>query len=95
MTIALIAAGFLIMAYSTFFGYQLKSRASGGLIGTRLTQLLAMIAAFALSYLVVGALTFGRPADSSMLILSVILLLGAVFVILVLNLVRDVLGTLE
>ena len=35
--------------------YQLKSQASGGLIGTRLTQL------FALSDLMVGALTFGRP----------------------------------
>ncbi|WP_309569959.1 hypothetical protein [Deinococcus sp.] len=95
MTLALIFVGFILMAFNTSFGCRLRRKATGGLIGDRLTQMLAMIALFALGYLAVGVLVFGRRGVSSMLTLSGILLAGAEFVTLVLTLVRDVLSPLD
>jgi hypothetical protein len=73
----------------------MKGKAPGGVIGERLTQLNLFILLFALGYLVVGVLTWIRPVDALLLIVSLILLFGAIFVLLVLRLVQAVLAALE
>ncbi|RDI95803.1 hypothetical protein DV704_05900 [Meiothermus sp. QL-1] len=94
LTITLLA-GLLLMFYNVYLGLQLKARAPGGVIGERLGQLNLLIGFFALGYLAVGLLTWGRPADTPLLLLGLILLFGAVFVLLVLRLVAAVLDALE
>jgi vacuolar-type H+-ATPase subunit I/STV1 len=94
MVQALLVLGFLLMLYNTYAGFQLKGKAPGGVIGERLTQLNLFILLFALGYLVVGVLTWSRPVDT-LLIVSLILFFGAVFVLLVLRLVQAVLAALE
>ncbi|MCS7059150.1 MAG: hypothetical protein NZL94_09760 [Meiothermus sp.] len=83
------------MLYNAYVGFRMKSRVPGGIIGERLTQLNSFIVLFALGYLAAGLLTWGRPADSLLLIMGLILLLGAVFVWLVLRLVEAVLAAVE
>lgn len=95
MVLALLALGLTVMIFNVFSGTALRRSTSGGLIGERLTQLLAMIVMFALGYLGVGVMTFGQPDDTSLTVLAVILLLGALFVTLVLRLVRDVVQALN
>ena len=95
MVLALLALGLTVMIFNVFSGTALRRSTSGGLIGEGLTQLLAMIVMFALGYLGVGVMTFGQPDDTSLTVLAVILLLGALFVTLVLRLVRDVVQALN
>ncbi|GHF93072.1 hypothetical protein GCM10017783_01190 [Deinococcus piscis] len=82
------------MVYNLFSGSQLRREIQGGVIGLRLSQLLAMILMFALGYLAATVLALGQPENSSLLVLAVILLLGAAFVTLVLRLIRDVIAAL-
>jgi hypothetical protein len=91
----IVFAGFALMLYNVYFGFRMKSQAPGGIIGERLVQLNSFIALFALGYLAVGLLTWGRPADPLLLITGLILLFGAVFVWLVLRLVEAILAALE
>jgi vacuolar-type H+-ATPase subunit I/STV1 len=95
MVQALVVLGFLLMLYNTYTGFQMKSKAPGGVIGERLTQLNLFILLFALGYLAVALLTWSRPVDTLLLIVSLILFFGAVFVLLVLRLVQAVLAALE
>jgi hypothetical protein len=95
MVQVLLVLGFLLMLYNTYTGLQMKGKAPGGVIGERLTQLNLFILLFALGYLVVGVLTWSRPVDALLLIVSLILLFGAIFVLLVLRLVQAVLAALE
>ncbi len=95
MVQVLLAIGVLLMLYNTYVGFGLKGKAPGGIIGERLSQLNIFIALFTLGYLVVGVLTWSYPPDTVLVILSLILLLGAIFVFLVLRLVQAVLAALE
>jgi vacuolar-type H+-ATPase subunit I/STV1 len=87
--------GFLMMVYSLYASFRLRGRASGGVIGERLVQLIAFIALFAVGYLAVFVLTWSRPPDLLLWILSLILVFGAVFVLLVLRLVRSIMQAFE
>ncbi|ADD28266.1 hypothetical protein [Meiothermus ruber] len=91
----LFVLGLLLMVYNTYTGLQIKGLAPGGIIGERLTQLNALIVFFALGYLLVGVLTWSRPADTLLVIMALILLFGAIFVLLVLRLVQAILKALE
>jgi hypothetical protein len=87
--------GFLIMGYNLYRSFELRGNVSGGLIGERLRQLIAFIALFALGYLVVLLLTWSRTPDLLLWILSLILVFGAVFVLLVVRLVRAIMQVIE
>lgn len=91
----LLASGVLLMLYNTYVGFGLKNKAPGGIIGERLSQLNIFIVLFALGYLAAGVLTWGYPPDTVLIILSLILLFGAIFVFLVLRLIQAVLAALE
>ncbi|MCX7601418.1 MAG: hypothetical protein N2Z75_05690 [Meiothermus sp.] len=91
----LLVSGAVLMLYNTYVGFGLKSKAPGGIIGERLTQLNVFIVLFTLGYLAVGVLTWNYPADTALLILALILFFGAIFVFLVLRLVQAVLAALE
>ncbi len=95
MVQVLLVLGLLLMLYNTYAGFQMKSKAPGGIIGERLSQLNIFITLFAIGYMVVGVLTWSRPLDSLLLIMAFILLFGAIFVLLVLRLVQAVLSALE
>jgi vacuolar-type H+-ATPase subunit I/STV1 len=90
-----LGVGFLMMVYNLYASFQLRSKASGGVIGERLVQLVAFIALFAVGYLVVMVLTWSRTPDVLLWILSSILVFGAVFVYLVLRLVQAIMQALE
>ena len=91
----ILLIGFLIMLYNLFSAIGLRSKAPGGIIGNRLAQLTIFIGVFAAGYLAVGVLIFNQGATTLLLILSLILLFGAVFVLLVLNLVQAILEAIN
>ncbi|GAB5602987.1 hypothetical protein FJNA_15120 [Thermus sp. FJN-A] len=90
----LLVLGLLVMAYNVLYGLRLKRAAPGGVIGERSGQMLFLIAFFALAYLGVLLLTWNEPSSLLLLLLSLILLLGAVFVYLVLRLVEAIVASL-
>ena len=89
---ALLIAGFLIMLYNLFASVSMRRKIAGGIIGTRLGQLIAFIALFAAGYLAIGILVWPQAVGTPLLplLLSLILTFGAVFVFLVLRLVRAI-----
>jgi hypothetical protein len=90
----LLLMGLVVMAYNTLYGFRLKGSTPGGIVGERMKQLLFLIAFFALAYLGVLLLTWQEPFSLLLLLLSLILLLGAVFVYLVLRLVDAIVASL-
>ncbi|SDF35581.1 hypothetical protein SAMN04488243_14414 [Thermus arciformis] len=90
----LFGLGLLVMVYNVLYGLRLKRAAPGGVIGERSGQMLFFIAFFALAYLGVLLLTWNEPSSLLLLLLSLVLLLGAVFVHLVLRLVDAILASL-
>ncbi|BAW01687.1 hypothetical protein TTMY_1295 [Thermus thermophilus] len=90
----LFGLGLLVMVYNVLYGLRLKRAAPGGVIGERSGQMLFLIAFFALAYLGVLLLTWSEPSSLLLLLLSLILFLGAVFVHLVLRLVDAILASL-
>ena len=78
------------MVYNLLRVFQLRSKAMGGLIGDRLVHLIAFIASFAVGYFAVLLLIWSRTPDVLLWILSLLLTFGAVFVLLVLRLVRAI-----
>lgn len=91
----ILVLGFLLMLYNAYTGFAIKRGAPGGVIGERLSQLNLFVSLFTLGYLLVGILTWNRTADSLLLITSLILLFGAVFVFLVMRLIQAVLAAIE
>ncbi|TBH17555.1 hypothetical protein [Thermus thermamylovorans] len=90
----LLLLGLLVMAYNVFHGLRLRRAVPGGIVGERGGQLLFLIGFFALAYLLVLLLTWGEPSSLPLLLLSLILLLGAVFVQLVLRLLEAIVAAL-
>lgn len=90
-----LVIGFIVMAYNLYGALKLRSKASGGVIGDRLWQLTLFIGLFTVGYLAVLVLTWGRTADILLWILSLILVFGAVFVLLVMRLVQAILQAIE
>ncbi|WP_243028473.1 hypothetical protein [Thermus albus] len=90
----LLLLGLVVMAYNVLYGFRLKRAIPGGVMGERGGQMLALIAFFALAYLAVLVLTWSEPSSLLLLLLSLILLLGAVFVYLVLRLVDAIVASL-
>ncbi len=82
---------FLLMVYNLTLAIRLRSKAPGGIIGSRLMQLTIFISVFSVGYLTVGILIFNQSATTLLIILSLLLLFGAIFVLLVLNLVQAIL----
>ena len=81
------------MIGNVLYGFRPKRAIPGGVIGERGNQMLFLIAFFALAYLGVLLLTLQEPS-SLLLLLSLILLLGVVFVYLVLKLVDAIVASL-
>lgn len=92
---AILVLGFLLMLYNVYSGFAIKRSAPGGVVGERLSQLNLFIVLFTLGYLLVGILTWNRAADPLLLITSLILLFGAVFVLLVMRLIQAILAAIE
>ncbi len=82
------------MVYNVLYGFRLKRAIPGGVIGERGSQMLFLILFFALAYLGVFLLVWQEPSSLLLLLLSLILLLGAVFVYLVLKLVDAIVASL-
>ena len=87
----LLVLGLLVMVYNLLYGLRLKRAVPGGVIGERSGQMLSF---FALAYLGVLLLTWNEPSSLLLFLLSLILLLGAVFVYLVLRLVDAIVASL-
>lgn len=89
---ALLVTGFIIMVYNLFSGLQLRQNVTGGIIGNRLTQLIVFIGLFAAGYAAIGFLIWPQAVGTppTLVILSLILTFGAVFVLLVLRLVAAI-----
>ncbi len=90
-----LIVGLLVMLYNLYTSFQLRSKVSSGLIGERLLQLICFIALFALGYFAVLVLTWSRTPDLLLWILALILVFGAVFVLLVVRLVKAILQAIE
>ena len=90
----LLVLGLLVMVYNLLYGLRLKRAVPGWVIGERSGQMLFLIAFFALAYLGVLLLTWNEPSSLLLFLLSLILLLGAVFVYLVLRLVDAIVASL-
>ncbi|TFU16468.1 MULTISPECIES: hypothetical protein [Thermus] len=90
----LLLLGLLLMGYNVFYGLRLKRAIPGGVMGERSGQMLGLIVFFALAYLVVLILTWSEPSSLLLFLLSLILLLGAVFVYMVLRLVDAIVASL-
>ncbi|WP_448568845.1 hypothetical protein [Thermus sp.] len=90
----LLILGLLIMVYNVLYGFRLKRAIPGGVMGERGGQMLFLIVFFALAYLGVLLLTWNEPSSLLLLLLSLILLLGAVFVYLVLRLLDAIVASL-
>ncbi|ADW22974.1 MULTISPECIES: hypothetical protein [Thermus] len=90
----LLLLGLLVMVYNVFYGFRLKRAIPGGVMGERGGQMLGLIVFFALAYLVVLILTWSEPSSLLLFLLSLILLLGAVFVYMVLRLVDAIVASL-
>ncbi|WP_337845901.1 hypothetical protein [Thermus sp.] len=90
----LLLLGLLLMVYNVLYGFRLRRAIPGGVMGERVGQMLFLIVFFALAYLAVLLLTWGEPSSLLLLLLSLILLLGAVFVFLVLRLVDAIVASL-
>ncbi len=90
----LLTLGLLIMVYNVLYGFRLKRAIPGGVMGERGGQMLFLIVFFALAYLGVLLLTWNEPSSLLLLLLSLILLLGAVFVYLVLRLLDAIVASL-
>ncbi|WP_117237653.1 hypothetical protein [Thermus sediminis] len=90
----LFLVGLGIMVYNVLYGFRLKRAIPGGVIGERGSQMLFLILFFALAYLGVFLLVWQEPSSLLLLLLSLILLLGAVFVYLVLKLVDAIVASL-
>ncbi|GAA5336857.1 hypothetical protein [Thermus antranikianii] len=86
--------GLLIMVYNVLYGFRLKRAIPGGVIGERGGKMLGLIVFFALAYLVVLILTWSEPSSLLLFLLSLILLLGAVFVYMVLRLLDAIVASL-
>ena len=86
--------GLLIMVYTVLYGFRLKRAIPGGVIGERGGKMLGLIVFFALAYLVVLILTWSEPSSLLLFLLSLILLLGAVFVYMVLRLLDAIVASL-
>ncbi|WP_038041090.1 hypothetical protein [Thermus tengchongensis] len=90
----LLLLGLLAMVYNVLYAFRLKRAIPGGVIGERSGQMLGLILFFALAYLVVLILTWSEPSSLLLFLLSLILLLGAVFVYMVLRLVDAIVASL-
>ncbi len=91
---ALFVLGLLVMAYNLFQALGLRREAPGGVIGARMGQLLFFIGFFLLAYLGVVLLAWGMAGSLVLLLLSLVLFLGAVFVLLVLRLIQAIVRAL-
>ncbi len=91
----ILVVGFLVMVYNLYTSFQLRRKVSSGLMGEHLMQLIWFIGLFALGYFAVLMLTWGRTPDLLLWILSLILVFGAVFVLLVVRLVRAIMQAIE
>ncbi|MEZ0349103.1 MAG: hypothetical protein ABWJ90_11470 [Thermus sp.] len=90
----LLLLGLFLMAYNVVLGLRIRKAAPGGIVGERGGQMLFLIAFFALAYLAILFLTWNEPASLLLLLLSLVLFLGAVFVYLVLRLVDAIVASL-
>ena len=90
----LLILGLAVMVYNVLYGFRLKRAIPGGVMGERGGQMLFLIVFFALAYLGVLLLSWNEPSSLLLLLLSLILLLGAVFVYLVLRLLDAIVASL-
>ena len=90
------ALAILVMAGNVARAIQLKRAIVGGEVGAKWTVLTALIAVFFLGYLLSPlAIHFGLPADSLFVAVFAVFLFGAVFVWVVIGIIRDTLSFLK
>ncbi|MCU0665147.1 MAG: hypothetical protein MUC50_22830 [Myxococcota bacterium] len=84
---ALIAAAIAVMLFALVQAVRLATVARGGYIGRAVRLMLAFVVLFTAAYLASPLLPL-LPAEYALLGTAVVFLLGAVFVALVLNIIR-------
>lgn len=93
--ITLIVTGFgiLVMVYCLWSAIRLKSKVPGGVVGQKWSQMIFMIAFFALGYIAIPLL--GQLSNETMrLAVSLIFLFGAIYVAITIRLIYRVIEEL-
>ncbi len=90
------ALAILLMAVNVVQAIRLRRSIVGGEVGSKWSALTGLIAAFFVGYLLSPlALHFGLPADSLYVVVFGVFLFGAVFVFVVIGIIRDTLAFLK
>ena len=86
----------LVMAVNVYQAVALRRSMVGGEIGTKWNALTWIVAVFLVGYLVAPlAVWYGMPHDDLLPVVFVVFLLGAVFVWVVIGIIRDTLAFLK
>ena len=90
--ISLLSA--MTMLYALWSVITLKKNVPGGLIGKKLTGLVALVILFAISYIMVPFL--GQLSQETLtLSMNIILLFGAIYVVATISLIKRIIQTLS
>lgn len=90
------ALAILVMAVNVFYAVRLKRAIVGGEVGAKWSIMTALIAVFFVGYLFSPlALQLGLSAESLFVIVFGVFLFGAVFVFVVIGILRDTLAFLK
>ena len=93
ITTIITAFGIMVMLYCLWSAISLKSKVPGGVVGRQWSQLIFMVAFFALGYIAIPFL--GQLSDEAMrMTVSIIFLFGAVYVAITIRLIYRVIEEL-
>lgn len=90
----LLLLGLLGMAYNVFYTLRLRRDFSWGEAGRGSKEVVGLILPLTPVYLVVLVLTWNEPSSPPLFLLSLVLLLGTIFVHMILHLIATLLGNL-
>lgn len=93
---AVAGLAILLMAYNTFITFRLRSRLIGGVVRARWNVLSTLVLVFLIGFILSPLLlVLNIPVDYLILAMLSVFLLGAVFVLLVVRVVGDILQALD
>jgi hypothetical protein len=92
----LSALAIIVMLYNTVLTFQLRQKIIGGEVGARWNVLSILVLVFLIAFVLSPLLLlFDIPVDYLLLAVFIVFFLGAVFVGLVVHVVRDVLQVMD
>lgn len=93
---ALAAVAIAVMAFNVYLAVKVRRAILGGEVGTKWSMLTGLLAFFFVGYLFSPlAIYFGLPAQYLFALVFAVFLFGAVFVAIVIGIVRDMLVFLK